>query len=105
MNCREEFLEHVDKREVLCAQVEYEREFGFPSSVFRLPVGYSLDDANDFLYRLNFEYDNGYGSQELYGMIWYTDGSWSERAEYDGSEWWAYKKCPEIPSKLQGVNV
>jgi hypothetical protein len=23
-----------------------------------------------------------------------------ERAEYDGSEWWEYKRTPEIPSFL-----
>lgn len=44
------------------------------------------------------EYDAGYGSQELSGTIWYTDGTWSERVEYDGSEWWAYRCRPEIPT-------
>jgi len=43
---------------------------------------------------LDFEYDNGYGGQEIYGYIWYSDGTWSERKEYDGSEEWAHKKCP-----------
>ena len=38
---------------------------------------------------LNFEYDDGYGAQELFGYVWFTDGSWSERDEYDGSERWA----------------
>ena len=28
------------------------------------------------------EYDDGYGGQELYGTIWYKDGTWSTRGEY-----------------------
>lgn len=41
-------------------------------------------------------FDSSYGTQELFGVIWYNDGSWSERAEYDGSEWWAYKYVPSF---------
>ena len=52
------------------------------------------------LAELDFEYDDGYGTQELFGTIWYEDGSWSEREEYDGSECWAYKTSPAIPAKL-----
>jgi len=29
------------------------------------------------------------------------DGTWTERREYDGSEWWKYMKTPEIPEKLK----
>jgi len=43
---------------------------------------------------LNIEYDSGYGSQELDGYIWYADGTWSDRGEYDGSEWWQHQVCP-----------
>jgi hypothetical protein len=32
------------------------------------------------------------------------DGTWSERGEYDGSEWWNYQKCPDIPSELKRVD-
>lgn len=44
----------------------------------------------------NTHFDSSFGTQELFGVIWYDDGSWSERAEYDGSEWWAYKTCPDF---------
>lgn len=46
---------------------------------------------------LDFTYDNGYGGQELFGYIVFTDGTWLERAEYDGSEWWTYKQIPPRP--------
>lgn len=26
---------------------------------------------------LDFEYDNGYGGQNFFGVIWYEDGAWS----------------------------
>ena len=43
----------------------------------------------------NKDYDSGYGGQEVckdllvVGKEW-----WLERHEYDGSEWWEYKKYP-----------
>jgi len=49
---------------------------------------------------LNFEYDNGYGTQELFGYVWFTDGSWSERDEYDGSERWTHKSRPNYDEEL-----
>lgn len=67
---------------------------------FRLSQTIVRRTIKKFLRSLNFEYDNGYGGQELYGTIWYDDGSWSERGEYDGSEWWEHKKCPEYPVEL-----
>ena len=45
---------------------------------------------------LDFEYDNGYGHQEvddsllIVGRDW-----WMERHEYDGSEWWEFKCMPK----------
>jgi len=42
------------------------------------------------LNKLNVEYDDGYGSQELEGIVLFKDGTWLEREEYDGSEWWRF---------------
>ena len=50
------------------------------------------------LAKLDFNYDDGYGAQKLYGVIWFEDGTWSDRAEYDGSEWWEHRSMPELPS-------
>jgi hypothetical protein len=57
-----------------------------------------------FLSNLEFEYDNGYGGQFLYGIIWYKDGTWSDRGEYDGSEWYEYHIVPEIPPNLKRID-
>ena len=40
--------------------------------------------------KLDVEYDNGYGSQYLYGLVLFDDGTWLSRCEYDGSEGWEY---------------
>lgn len=42
-------------------------------------------------------YDRGYGGQELFGTLWFSDGTWADRGEYDGSEWWEHRKRPAIP--------
>lgn len=42
----------------------------------------------------SINYDNGYGGQELFGTIVFKDGTWLERGEYDGSEWWEHRKLP-----------
>lgn len=48
---------------------------------------------------MGIEYDEGYGVQEIneHLVIVFDDGSWLERAEYDGSEWWEYKTVPQRP--------
>jgi hypothetical protein len=67
-----------------------------------LKEGYSVEEYKEFLEKLNFEYDNGYGLQVLHGIIWLTEeGCWYERGEYDGSEWWEYQECPSIPDNLK----
>lgn len=43
---------------------------------------------------LNIEYDDGFGGQELFGIVRFKDGTWFTRGEYDGSEWWEYHAVP-----------
>ena len=88
MNAKEELIEHVVDKEV-----------AFVSIVLNEYPTYDLivikGKLEEVLPLLDFDYDDGYGTQELFGYIWYTDGTWSECGEYDGSEWWEYKKRPE----------
>jgi hypothetical protein len=70
-----------------------------------LHPNYSDSEYNNFLEALNFEYYSGYGVQELYGYIWYNEGTWSERYEYDGREWWVYKKCPSFQDYLEELKA
>lgn len=96
MNAKQEFIEHVGTKEVQAAILMYELSYSEPLKKFVLKERYNKDNYNEFLELLNFDYDDGFGGQELEGTIWYTDGTWSSRGEYDGSEWWEYHKRPKF---------
>lgn len=71
------------------------------SHIFDLKVGFTPKEYEYFLGSLDFNYDSGYGAQQLFGTVWISDTEWLERGEYDGSEWWDYKTCPCIPEYLK----
>lgn len=54
----------------------------------------------------DFEYDNGYGGNEipLDLIILFRDGSFMERNEYDGSEWWSVRRPIAIPQDTLPLN-
>ena len=60
----------------------------------------------DFERLADVEYDSGYGGAEVAGdlMVVFSDGSWLERAEYDGSEWWEFKKSPQVPPSFASIS-
>ena len=69
-----------------------------------LPPFHSKKDLDEFAEKIDFDYDNGFGRQEVYGVIKLTDGSWLERCEYDGAEWFELKRVPvfgKIPQNLE----
>lgn len=55
----------------------------------------------------NTNYNNGYGRAEInLSLIIVGDNWWLERGEYDGSEWWDYKKMPVKPStQVKEINL
>lgn len=87
-NAKDEFLKHTENKAVLCAYIAKD---------IRLRVGWNEEELAVFLNALDYGYDSRWGSQQLYGTIWYDDGTWSDRGEYHGIEWWEFHKCPEIP--------
>jgi len=98
MNAKEELIEHAEGRQFKCATIRKGDEYD--ENLFRISLRVG-GDAEVFLNQLNFEYDNGYGGQELFGIVWWADGTWSERGEYDGSEWWEHRVVPSIPEELK----
>ena len=53
---------------------------------------------DEFMAAANFQYDNGFGGNEIDLTLKVVgDGWWLERGEYDGSEWWEYKSRPDKP--------
>jgi hypothetical protein len=50
---------------------------------------------------LDVEYYEGFGSQQLRGVVLLDNNDWLERQQYDGSEWWEYRKCPTVEELLK----
>ena len=53
----------------------------------------------------NIEYNDGFGGQEIASdlKIVFKDGNYMFRSEYDGSEWWDFKRpfiIPDSPKKI-----
>lgn len=99
MNAKVEFLEHVKNRKVFCAYIILDEQYNDETTEhIVLAVGYGTEQYEEFLKKLDFVYDDGYGGQYITGNIWYVNSPyWSERGEYDGSEWWEYRTKPRIP--------
>lgn len=97
---KEDLLDHVKDREIKCATISFlNDDYGY-DLLSQLNVNYTKDQYNEFLKSLDIEFDSGFGTQNVKGIIWYKDGTWSSRYEYDGSECWGYNVCPEIPLTL-----
>lgn len=100
INAKQELLDAVkNTAKIKCAFIHYEKWKEDETSQKTLKLNYSEDQYNEFLSSLDFEYDNGYGIQELYGTVWLEDGTWLSRSEYDGSECWEHNVLPVIPDK------
>lgn len=111
-NAKSELLQFLkDKPRVLCMEINlYVEDYYLVDNEedkllvhITIPMGYSLQKMDNEIEKLNLDYDSGYGLQYLFGTIWHTDGSWSTRGEYDGSEWWEYNTCPSIPDNLRSI--
>ena len=63
------------------------------STEFEIPVDRFFELADQ-------GYDSGFGSAKVCHdlIICMKDGSWFERGEYDGSEWWEYQVPMRRPS-------
>ena len=108
MNARDELLKMIEGRpRIICAKITLNDLSFYDEDEIRrinLRLGYSEQDYAEFLRALDFEYNNGYGGQELFGKVWLQNNAWLERHEYDGSEWWEYKCFPSIPVELWSEN-
>jgi hypothetical protein len=98
-NAKKELLKELEgKARVKCAWINHFIRQKKDLNI-ALKVNYTIDEYEAFLKALDFKYDNGYGGQQLSGEIWLDDGTWMERGEYDGSEWWEHRICPDIPEE------
>lgn len=100
MNAKDEFIAHTKLKQVIAAHLyRYLESDDLDTPVLK---EYKFDEHlcyEKFLDSLDFDYDAGYGRQELFGVIWY-ENTWSERYVYDGLEYWIYLKMPNYPLSL-----
>ena len=107
MNAREELQEILKTQkekglDLVCADISYEERWGDNSKEeITLSHPHTKEEAEAFFKALDFKYDNGFGTQELFGTVWLTYGVWLSRWEYDGSEGWQVNRCPGIPNYLR----
>ena len=95
VNAKLELLEAIKGIEVFAATIYHSSR-----GTFLLKQHHSYNNWLRFLEQLDFDYDEGYGGQELEGTVWLLDRTWLERREYDGSEWWEHKVLPPLPKEL-----
>jgi hypothetical protein len=99
MNAKKELMGYLNKGiKVSCWHIFADEAMGEKISMDSiLKKGYTEEEFNHELDKLDYEYDDGYGCQELFGTVLFTDGSWLERNEYDGSENWMWTTAPTLP--------
>lgn len=71
--------------------------------VYFLTTGWVQPEYDEFIKAIDVVYESGYDGQELYGTIWYKDGTWSAKYD-DGSERWVHNTCPTIPRYLDRLD-
>jgi hypothetical protein len=102
MNAKEEILDFLSDNNLILIAAEVRYEPYWDSKLHSMSVlfeRFNQAEKIKFLESLDFEYDAGYGCQELFGNLWFSDGTWAIRSEYDGSEWWERIIKPKIPTK------
>lgn len=66
--------------------------------------GIEIEPGEFWEFAARFWYDNGYGLAEIPPFILsMSDGTWYERAEYDGSEWWRHVVPPTCPNTVASL--
>jgi hypothetical protein len=102
INAKDELIEFIDDVPslVIAAVVRYHHN-GDDENTPNVEALYGKDHSwQEFQRKMNFTYDNGFGSQKLFGVIWFEDGTYADRSEYDGAEEWLHRFPPEIPPEL-----
>ena len=94
-NAKEELLKTLERKKIPLSSITKARISW--DNYFKEEQKFKIFHLTDLLLEeLNQEYDDGYGSQELFGDIVLSDGSWLSRREYDGSEWWEHFSIPKF---------
>lgn len=67
---------------------------------------FCIKDKDKFLEQMDFDYDNGFGGTEIQeDLVIVGKDWWLERHEYDGSEWWEFKRLPMKNSEICNARI
>ena len=98
-----DFLNTVPLK-IKCAKISYEStNEEKPLSLHLLSRDYTQEKFINFLVSLDFDYEEGYGMQEIHGIIWFENNTWASREEHGDCEYWQHNSCPVIPEELESV--
>jgi len=96
-NAQKEILELLDKNNVKLESAVISIDIGYQeSSQDFLKPNHTPAEWCQFMNAIDRNYNSGFGIQELSGVLWFTDGTWATRGEYDGSEWWEHHRKPSF---------
>jgi hypothetical protein len=89
-NAKQEFLDFIkEKPAVKCAWVEYSPSFTSEEKRYILNPDYTRKEFEELLNCLDFDYNAGHKIYPcIFGVIFFSDGTWAERDEYEGAEKW-----------------
>ena len=106
-NAKKELLELLEKFnvELEAAVISIDTGYGDESAKAGLNPNYKPYEHDSFMIRMDTNYSSGYGIQELYGVLWFTDGTWATRWEYDGSEGWERHAKPDFNRMFNMYNI
>lgn len=102
INAKEELLEALQRSGKSIEDIEFA---GIRHSCNINDFSCVTESTDLLLKSLDFLYDEDYGTQHIYGYILFRDGSWLERREYDGAEWWKFMIPPTKESIENYINT
>ena len=93
MTAKEELVRHIKDNKVEYVEI-YRTNYDRMSGEYKERIIHGTLDK--VLPMLDFEYEEVH---EVCGTIWYVDGSWSERDDYNDMPYWSHHVRPTMPSK------
>jgi hypothetical protein len=99
-NAKKELLSILGDSRPKCAVIQYMINFDEIDKLIILKCGYTEDEWNIFLDRLDFEYSTWNEVEYLNGTIWMLDGTWYERMGFTAPAYWEHLRLPIIPKLL-----
>jgi hypothetical protein len=105
INAKSEFLNCTEGCKIIAADISFGDRWDEGGTSFKLKPLHTIAEYEELLKFLDREYSNGYGGQELFGIIYCEDGIWIDRGEYDGTEWWNLNRYPDMRNSFDEVDV